>query len=40
MQNTGAADHWAAAGDNDSGIVQEILDKVLPNELLRSVIER
>ena len=40
MQNTGAADHWTAAGDNDSGTVEEILNKVRPNELLRRVIER
>ena len=40
MQNAGAADHWAAAGDNDGGTVQEILNKMHPNELLRGVVER
>ena len=40
MQNAGAADHWAAAGDNDGGTVQEILKKMRPNELLRGVVER
>ena len=39
MKNTSTADHRPAAGDNNSGIVQETFNQVLPNELLRGVVK-
>jgi hypothetical protein len=39
MNNTSAADDWAAARNDDGSIVQETLDQVLPDELLSSVVE-